>query len=402
MRILHILDHGLPLHSGYAYRTRAILRQQQALGWDTFHLTGSRQGPRPTLDEVIDGLHFQRTPRSANPLMRLPLLRQFEVIEGLSRQINAIIPIIRPDILHAHSPSLNAVAALRAGKRFGIPVLYEVRAFWEDAAVDHGTCTQASLRYRLTRALETRVLQRADAITTICEGLRTEIIGRDVVADKVTVIPNAVDLGKFTPSGLADQGLKRKLGLAGMRIIGFIGSYYAYEGLDILLRAMPAILAQHPGVRALLVGGGPQEKRLRQLASELGIDDKVVFAGEVAHDRVCDYYNLFEVMVYPRLPTRLTDLVTPLKPLEAMAQGRVVAASDVGGHRELIADGVNGMLFAPGDPAALATTVNTMLADPQAWPGLRSRARSFVEAERSWPASVARYAPVYEQLMRTA
>lgn len=402
MRILHILDHALPLHSGYAFRTRAILRQQQALGWDTFHLTGSRQGPRPTLDEVIDGLHFQRTPRSANPLMRLPLLRQFEVIDGLSRQINAIIPIIRPDILHAHSPSLNAVAALRAGKRFGIPVLYEVRAFWEDAAVDHGTCTPASLRYRLTRALETRVLHRADAITTICEGLRTEIIGRDVVASKVTVIPNAVDLGKFTPSALPDQALKRKLGLAGMRLIGFIGSYYAYEGLDILLRALPVMLAQHPTVRVLLVGGGPQEKRLRQLASELGIGDKVVFAGEVAHDRVCDYYNLFDVMVYPRLPTRLTDLVTPLKPLEAMAQGRVVAASDVGGHRELIAHGVNGMLFAPGDPSALAETVNALLTDPQSWPVLRSKARSFVETERSWPASVARYAPVYEQLMRTA
>lgn len=402
MRILHILDHALPLHSGYAFRTRAILRQQQALGWDTFHLTGSRQGPRPTLDEVIDGLHFQRTPRSANPLMRLPLLRQFEVIDGLSRQINAIIPIIRPDILHAHSPSLNAVAALRAGKRFGIPVLYEVRAFWEDAAVDHGSCTPASLRYRLTRALETRVLHRADAITTICEGLRSEIIGRDVIASKVTVIPNGVDLGKFTPSALPDQALKRKLGLAGMRVIGFIGSYYAYEGLDILLRALPAMLALHPTVRVLLVGGGPQEKRLRQLASELGVGDKVVFAGEVAHDRVCDYYNLFDVMVYPRLPTRLTDLVTPLKPLEAMAQGRVVAASDVGGHRELIAHGVNGMLFPPGDPSALAATVNALLTDPQSWPVLRGKARSFVEAERSWPASVARYAPVYEQLMRTA
>lgn len=402
MRILHILDHALPLHSGYAFRTRAILRQQQALGWDTFHLTGSRQGPRPTLDEVIDGLHFHRTPRSANPLMRLPLLRQLEVIDGLSRQINAIIPIIRPDILHAHSPSLNAVAALRAGKRFGIPVLYEVRAFWEDAAVDHGTCIPAGLRYRLTRALETHVLHRADAITTICEGLRTEIIGRDVIPSKVTVIPNGVDLGKFTPSGVPDQALKRKLGLAGMRLIGFIGSYYAYEGLDILLKALPAVLTQHPTVRVLLVGGGPQEKRLRQLASELGIGDKVVFAGEVAHDRVCDYYNLFDVMVYPRLPTRLTDLVTPLKPLEAMAQGRVVAASDVGGHRELIAHGVNGMLFTAGDPSALAATVNALLTDPQSWPVLRSKARSFVETERSWPASVARYAPVYEQLMRTA
>ena len=398
MRILHILDHALPLHSGYAFRTRSILREQQALGWDTFHLTGSRQGKCDQPDEWIDELHFYRTSRSGNLLMRLPVLRHAEVIDGLMRRMAALIPRIKPDVLHAHSPSLNAIAALRIGKQFGIPVLYEVRAFWEDAAVDHGTTSEDGVRYRLTRALETHALRRAGAVTTICEGLRRDIVARGIAAQKVTVIPNAVDIGQFSMGGTADPALRQKLGLQQMRLIGFIGSFYAYEGLDILLRAMPAMLARDARVRLLLVGGGPQEQQLRQLANQLKVRDKVIFTGRVPHEQVQRYYDLIDVLVYPRLPMRLTELVTPLKPLEAMAQGRVLAASDVGGHRELIEHGANGILFAAGDPASLAEQVSALLADAQRWPALRANARRLVETTRNWRASVAGYAPIYAAL----
>lgn len=398
MRILHILDHALPLHSGYAFRTRSILREQQALGWDTFHLTGSRQGKCDQPDEWIDELHFYRTSRSGNLLMRLPVLRHAEVIDGLMRRMAALIPRIKPDVLHAHSPSLNAIAALRIGKQFGIPVLYEVRAFWEDAAVDHGTTSEDGVRYRLTRALETHALRRAGAVTTICEGLRRDIVARGIAAQKVTVIPNAVDIGQFSMGGTADPALRQKLGLQQMRLIGFIGSFYAYEGLDILLRAMPAMLARDARVRLLLVGGGPQEQQLRQLANQLKVRDKVIFTGRVPHEQVQRYYDLIDVLVYPRLPMRLTELVTPLKPLEAMAQGRVLAASDVGGHRELIEHGANGILFAAGDPTSLAEQVSALLADAQRWPALRANARRLVETTRNWRASVAGYAPIYAAL----
>jgi PEP-CTERM/exosortase A-associated glycosyltransferase len=235
-------------------------------------------------------------------------------------------------------------------------------------------------------------------VTTICEGLRRDIVGRGIAAHKVTVIPNAVDIDKFTVDGLADPVLKRRLGLQGMRLIGFIGSFYAYEGLNILLRALPALLAHNPSVRLLLVGGGPEEKRLRQLAANLKIRDKVIFTGRIPNDQICRYYDLLDVLVYPRLSMRLTDLVTPLKPLEAMAQGRVLAASDVGGHRELIDHGANGILFAAGDPAALAEQVGALLANPQQWQSLRENARQLVEQKRNWPVSVAGYAQIYERL----
>jgi PEP-CTERM/exosortase A-associated glycosyltransferase len=398
MRILHVLDHSIPLHSGYTFRTRSILREQQALGWETFHVTGSKHRAGDGQDETVDGLHFYRTPIDTGMLARLPLLNQKEVIDGLARRLEEIIPLIKPDVLHAHSPCLNAIAALRAGKKFGIPVVYEVRAFWEDAAVDHGTSTEYGLRYRATRALETYAFRRADAITTICEGLRKDIVARGIPANKVTVIPNAVDIDKFAVGGMADLALKASLGLQDKRLIGFIGSFYAYEGLDILLRAVPLMLERQPDLRVLLVGGGPQDTQLKQLAAELNIADKVVFTGRVPHEQVQQYYDLLDVMVYPRLSMRLTELVTPLKPLEAMAQGRLLAASDVGGHHELIEDGKTGVLFRAGDPQSLAEKVGALLAEPQRWPALRAAGRRFVEEERNWKASVARYQGVYGRL----
>ena len=402
MRVLHVLDHSIPLHSGYTFRTRSILREQRALGWETFHVTGSKQHSGDQLEDTVDGLHFYRTPASKSALAKLPVLNQKEVIDGLTRRLAEIIPQVKPDVLHAHSPSLNAIAALRAGKRFGIPVVYEVRAFWEDAAVDHGTSSENGLRYRATRALETWALKRADAVTTICEGLRKDIVARGIPADKVTVIPNAVDIDKFSVGGSADLELKAKLGLQGSRLIGFIGSFYSYEGLDILLRAVPQLAASLPNLRVLLVGGGPQDAQLRQLAQDLGITDKVVFTGRVPHEQVQKYYDLLDVLVYPRLSMRLTDLVTPLKPLEAMAQGRILAASDVGGHLELIADGKTGVLFKADDPQSLADKVGALLEAQADWPRLRAAGRAYVETERNWPVSVARYKNIYGRLTGTA
>ena len=319
-----------------------------------------------------------------------------------AKRLAEIIPLIKPDVLHAHSPSLNAIAALRAGKRFGIPVVYEVRAFWEDAAVDHGTSSENGLRYRLTRALETYALKQADAVTTICEGLRRDIVARGVPADKVTVIPNAVDIEKFSMGGTPDLALKEQLGLGGSRLIGFIGSFYAYEGLDVLLRAVPKLVARMPDLRVLLVGGGPQDAQLRQMAKDLDIADKVVFTGRVPHDQVNKYYDLLDVLVYPRLSMRLTDLVTPLKPLEAMAQGRILAASDVGGHLELIEDGKTGVLFGADDPDSLADKVGALLAAHDTWPHLRQAGRRYVETERNWKVSVGRYPAIYGRLTRKA
>jgi len=198
--------------------------------------------------------------------------------------------------------------------------------------------------------------------------------------------------------GDADPALRKQLGLEGVNVLGFIGSFYAYEGLDLLLSAIPAIL-ERKDVKVLLVGGGPQESALRAQAEQLGIADKVIFTGRVPHQEVNRYYDLVDVLVYARHSMRLTELVTPLKPLEAMAQGRLFVASDVGGHKELIRHGETGMLFRAGDAQALSSAVLDMLDHPQDWHRLKSNGRRFVETERNWKASVSRYQDVYGRLL---
>ena len=398
MRILHVLDHSIPLHSGYTFRTAAILREQRKLGWDTHHVTSVKHtAPGPLLEEV-DGLTFHRTPWTPGAIDRLPVLRERAQMRALQARLFEVARELKPDVLHAHSPVLNAFPTLNVGRRLGIPVVYEIRAFWEDAAVDHGTTTEGSLRYRATRAMETSAVQQVDAVTTICEGLRRDLVARGVPESKITVIPNAVDIDNFAFGVPGDDALRAELGLTGKRVLGFIGSFYAYEGLDLLLRALPAILQQAPDIALLLTGGGPQEENLKKLTQELGLQAHVKFTGRVPHAQVQRYYSLVDVLVYPRHSMRLTDLVTPLKPLEAMAQGLLLVASDVGGHKELIRDGETGMLFRAGDADDLARSVLRLLSMQDRWPQLREAGRRYVETERNWTNSVARYRDVYGRL----
>lgn len=402
-RILHVLDHALPLQSGYTFRTRAILKSQEALGLDVRAVTGLRHYAAPVEGavaadgaEVIDGLHFWRTSGSAQGA---PGLREWREVRALTDRIVEVAQIWRPDVLHAHSPALCGMAALRAARRLGVPLVYEIRAFWEDAAVGNGTGSDRSWRYWLTRQLENRVVAGADAVVTICSGLRDDLIARGFSADRISIMPNGVDLALFGTPLARDAALADELGLGTGPVIGFLGSFYPYEGLDDLIAAMPAIVAVHPDARLLLVGGGPAEAALRAQAAASSAADAIRFVGRVPHHEVDRYYALVDVVCYPRKAMRLTDLVTPLKPLEAMAQGKLVAASSVGGHRELIEDGVTGALFAPDDPAALAEAMNRLLAERDGWDERRRVARAFVERAHDWGCNVRRYLPVYQAVL---
>jgi len=398
VRILHVLDHSIPMQSGYTFRTRAILREQRRMGWETFHLTSPKHTASSAPEEDVDGLKFYRTTPSTGLISRIPVIRELALMFALTRRLAEVARLTRPDVLHAHSPVLNALPALWVGRRLGIPVIYEVRAFWEDAAVDLGTSREGGLRYRLSRALETFAFRHARHVTTICAGLKGDIVARGIPERRVTLIPNAVDVDAFEFGQAPDEALKAKLGLAGKTVVGFIGSFYAYEGLDLLLAALPQVTARIPDARVLLVGGGPQESELKDLARKLGVEDHVVFAGRVPHGEVQRYYGIVDVFAYPRKSMRLTELVTPLKPLEAMAQGRLLVASDVGGHKELIRDGETGVLFRAGNAASLADAIIRLLGQRDRWPLLRDQGRRFVEQERTWATSVAGYRAVFDSL----
>ena len=402
-RVLHVLDHSLPLQSGYTFRTRAILKAQAAMGIEVRGITGLRHFKDGSEPEEADGLTFHRT--RGNP-GKLPVLREWREMALLERAIAAVCDQWRPDILHAHSPALCGEAARRVAKARGLPFVYEIRAFWEDAAVENGTGRDGSIKYRLTRALENHVVAGADAVVTICEGLRADLAARGVAPQRITIMPNGVDLDLFgSPSAVRsarDEALAQELGFADGPVIGFIGSFYAYEGLDDLIAAMPALVARHADARLLLVGGGPCEAALRQQAQASGAAHAIRFVGRVPHHEVERYYALADIMAYPRKRSRLTDLVTPLKPLEAMAQGKLVAASDVGGHRELMTDGETGTLFAPDDPAACAEALARLLDDRSHWEVLRAAGRQHVARSHDWGVNARRYQFVYQRLLTTS
>jgi glycogen(starch) synthase len=395
MRILHVLDHSLPLHSGYTFRTRAIVTAQKARGMSVACLTGARHwlgGPDP---ETIEGIDFFRTPRPA--AARSPL-REWREIKALKARLEELVDAWQPDQLHVHSPVLNALATLPVAKRRGLPLIYEIRAFWEDAAVGNGTGREGSARYRLTRLFETWAAKRADAVAVICEGLRHDLIGRGIAPEKIIVAPNGVDMGLFGNPLAADLNLARKLGLKGADVVGFIGSFYDYEGLDDLIDAMPLLLRKRPKAHLLLVGGGPMEDALKVQAEASPANGRIHFIGRVPHHEVERYYGLIDILAYPRKAMRLTELVTPLKPLEAMAQRKLVVASNVGGHRELIEDGVTGTLFPAGDPQALAGALDLLFANRARWDERRDVARAFVERDRNWSSNISSYMPAYQKL----
>jgi len=399
-RILHVLDHSLPLHSGYTFRTRAILKAQEALGLEVRAITSQRHNLEAEWDadaEVLDGLRFHRTSGVPGGPM---LVSEFREMAALSGAIQTLAKDWRPDVIHAHSPALNGGAALRAARALGVPFVYEIRAFWEDAAVGNRTGSEGSAKYRLTRSLETQVASRADAVFTICNGLRDDLIARGIAAGKIGVMPNGVDLTLFGDPPPRDDALGQELGIEpGAPVIGYVGSFYDYEGIDDLIAAMPALRDKQPGARLLLVGAGEMEPQWRAAAASLPDPDAVIFAGRVPHSEVERYYSLIDVLAYPRKHSRLTDLVTPLKPLEAMAQQRIVAASNVGGHRELITHGETGILFEPDNPAACAKALGDLLDNRSNWDAMRRRGVEHVRNAHDWHENARRYPDVYQLLL---
>jgi glycogen(starch) synthase len=329
MRILHLLDHSTPRHSAYTQRTMAILREQRALGWHTSQLTGPRQGPVEA-DRNRDGWHFFRTAPAGGALERVPL---FGAVSLIARRLRKVAQLTRPDLLHAHSPAENALAALGVGRRLGLPVVFEVHAGWGEP--------ESGLRRQLARAVETYAARRADAVTTSSEGLRAQLEAGGVRRARLTVVPNAVDLRRFPAAQPRDAAL----------------------------------------------------------ALRLGLGNSVVFAGHAALERSAALHALIDVLVFPRLPLRQAELVPDGGLLEAMARGCLVAASNVGSHRELVEHGRTGILFEAGKHDALADAIEVLLAAPASWPALRGAARWFVEYQRSWDVSVGRYVPLYQRLL---
>jgi PEP-CTERM/exosortase A-associated glycosyltransferase len=398
MRVLHVLDHSLPHFSGYGFRSDYLLRAQRRLGLDPVVVTSPKHGGFKSECETVDGIDYHRL-RPPKFFSRVPLLSHAACLTALANKIGRLAEELRVDVLHAHSPATNGLAASRAAQALNLPMVYELRYYEEDAAVDRNKTTQNSLRYRLVRGLEQVALARAARVTTISGALRADLVSRRVAPDKIVEIPNGVDPDFFRPCE-PDADLIARHNLSGVTVVGFIGSFYRYEGLEHLIDAVLSLLAARRDVKLLLVGGGEADRMLRARVPE-PLESHFIFTGNVAHADVRRYYSVMDILVYPRVNSRLTELTTPLKPLEAMSMGKAVVGSDVGGLRELFYDGESGFLVEPENPRALAKRLLDLIANASTRQAMGKRARELVLRERAWDLIAPRYLDVYQEALAT-
>lgn len=397
MRVLHVVHTSLPFICGYSIRTDYILRNQAAMGVEPVVVSSAQHPNGGALREEIGGIPHRRTP--AHEGRSLPGLREHRLMDALHRQVEAAVAEWQPALIHAHSPLLVGLPALKAARRAGIPCVYEVRDLWENASVDRGKFSEGSLQYRLAKGLETRVLKGADAVVTICEKLREELRSRARREDRLFVVGNGVDASGFAPGGGGEE-MRARFGLQGKRLLGYVGTFQPYEGLDLLIAAMPEILARVPDAHLVITGSGGVEAALKAQVERAGLQKAVTFTGRLPHDEVNGIYAAADLLVYPRVLTRTTALTTPLKPLEAMAMAKPVLVSDVPAMLELVQPDRTGFLFPAGKVSVLAQQAAALLAKPERLRSAGLCAREWVLAHRQWSTLVAQYSGIYEAVLR--
>jgi glycosyltransferase involved in cell wall biosynthesis len=394
-RVLHMLQRSLPHHrSGSTYRTGYTVQAQLAAGLDPVVVTQPgfpAVRPAAALEDV-DGVPHHRlgglgAEQPVDERLREYLLGAAPVVEQ-----------VRPAVLHPASDYVNALVAIELGRRYGIPVVYEVRGFPEVVvgrwAPSRATYEKAQWR----RALEAECWRRADRVVTLAEVMKRHIVAHGVPEERVVVAPNAVDMDTFRPAA-ADPALRARLGIAeGDFVLGYVSTLSPYEGVDVLVEAVARLRrAGHP-VRALIVGEGQQRVPLAQLAHRLGVGDRVVLTGRVAHEHVGAHLALMDLFTVPRTAEVTCQLVTPLKPYEAMAAGKAVAVSRTEALTEMVEEGVTGLTFTPEDPEDLARLVERLIADRGEVAALGARARDWVRAQRTWGGNAERYLALYREL----
>lgn len=396
MRVLHVLDASLPIVAGYTARTASILEAQAALGVDPVALTGLRQGAGVDR-EVLQGILHHRTPlpERLRPFSRTPLAREALEMTLLARRALQVHRENPFDLIHAHSPVLAGLPAHAVARRLGLPSVYEIRAFWEDAAVDQGKGRDRSPRWRAIHALETALCRGADAVVAICEGIRRDLVSRGVPEDRITLVPNGVDTRKYAPRA-RDEPLADRYQLRGKIVIAYVGKLFHFEGVRLLLDALSRLIGADDRVRGLIIGYGEAEADLHAQHARLGLGERVILGGKIDPVDIPSLYSLADILCYPRERRRITELTTPLKPLEAMSMAKPVVVSDVGGLRELVSDHVTGLFFRAGDVDDLVRALEHLCRDGDLRRRLGERGRGEMIRHRSWSAVTQRYQGVYE------
>lgn len=399
MRIVHVMDHSLPKGDGYSIRAKYLLEAQVARGHEITVLTSPSQGP-DAMDDVIGGVTYRRSHYSAFE-RRLVARGGKHMVFGraVERVLGELLADDRFDLVHAHTPFTVGRVGLRVARKRGIPFIYEKRNLWEESARARGKLSGRWPWYSIAQALDRRVTREADAICTITHALRARTLKLGAGDDCVTVVGNGVDTDAFRPQPPPTEVRARCLA-GGRFVIGFIGSFYSFEGLPMLVEACRTLCSRYPDLRLVLVGDGEDRARIAEMVARLNLERNVWMVGRVAHSQVLDFYSAMDILTYPRYPSALTEMISPLKPLEPMAMGKCVVGSDVGGIRELIRHNETGLLFRAGAIESLIEALDGLVSGRQDAHSLGSRARAYVVACRQWRHMAESYEIAYQHAQR--
>lgn len=381
-RIALVHYSSLPyLSTGYAIRSLALSRALARTGadvhcitrpgfpWDECPETLNCPAPDPAnMVEHVDGIPHHRLPA--------PTLDSWDqypnYVMAATDALVACLRKLRPSVVMAASNHVCALPALRAARSLGLPMAYDMRGMWELSRAAREPAFMASPQFCYERALETVVAKRADHVFALAPPMRDAMIRRGVTASRITYLPNGCDLAGAPARG-GSAALRARFQIApDLPVIGYAGSFPAYEGLDDLIDAAAQLSARGQQFRLVLVGnesgtgshGMPRGQMLMDRAASLGIADRVTLAGRVDPQTVPDFLDMFDVMVIPRRSLPVTETVAPLKPAEAMAAGKALVVSSVQGMAGLVEHGRTGLIFAAGDTGALAEQLDTLLNDP--------------------------------------
>jgi glycosyltransferase involved in cell wall biosynthesis len=400
--VLHLVKESRPYFSnGFTSRSHQNFKAEQQAGWTPVVLT-EPGFPRSVVGgdfdavEVYDGIEHRRLDTGMD-YAKVPADRWQEDFAWLAWQQ---VRRIRPDVIHVSSGRRGfetALVALALKEKTGIPVVYEVRSFFEANWTPNLELEESGEIFRRRMEVETRCMQAADHVLTLGTAMRDEIISRGIDAAKVSLVPNAVNLENFHP-GPRNAGLAERYGIT-MPTFGYVSNMdHRREGQELLIEA--AVLLKEQGIEAqcVLVGGGGRVQTLKGLAARLGIEDRVIFTGPVDHTEIADLYGLIDVFVVPRIRERAAVYVTPLKPFEAMAMERPVLVSDLPALTEIVAAPERGHTFAAEDVPSLARAVAGLLDDPAERERLGRAGRAWIESERQWKHNGPRYSAVFEQV----
>jgi glycosyltransferase involved in cell wall biosynthesis len=405
-RVLHIVSDALPVQqTGYTLRTQAVARCQRDAGLDPWVATrgrGARADGTPLARGApgtwhVEGIEY-RAIGSAGDLDDYPDRELAQSAAAASRLVDEL----RPAVLHAATAYHNLQVCLALRDRHHIPVVYEVRGFREEIWLSRaGDLERVRGRYAVEQAAETAAMRDADLLVTLSEGMRRHLVERSGIdEDRIAVVPNAADPDRFAPMP-RDATLAARLGIGDDPVIGYVSGFAPYEGIPVLLRATAELRRRGRRLRCLLVGGGTPDERgvVEATRSALGLDDgTVILAGQVAFADVPRYLSLLDIFVVPRTGDRVSRLVTPLKPYEAMAMELAVVASRVEALLEIVTHGETGITFEPDDHASLADAIEPLLDDPVRRRDLGEAARAWIIANRTWALNGGRYRELYERL----